>query len=81
MSLEQLIQTADRLQANGNLEEAVNLYRHWISQNKDDKKYVALFNYGWLLQKLNKFHEAKDAQEDFVQHYASHLAGGRAMAH
>ena len=81
MSVEQLIQTADRLQANGNVDEAVNLYRQWISQSKDDKKYVALFNYGWLLQKLNKFNEAQDAQEDFVHHYASHLAGGRALAH
>ncbi|MEY4363877.1 MAG: hypothetical protein RLZZ24_1229 [Pseudomonadota bacterium] len=81
MSLDQLIKTADRLQANGNADEALNLYRQWISQSKDDKKYVALFNYGWLLQKLNKFHEAKHAQEDFAHDYANHLAGGRVVAH
>ena len=81
MSLDQLLQTAERLQASGNPEEAVNLYRQWISQSKDENKFVALFNYGWLLQKLNKFSEAVDAQDDFLNHYANFLSGGRAQVH
>lgn len=81
MSLEQLIKTADRLQANGSEDEAINLYRQWISQSRDDNKFVALFNYGWLLQKLNKFHEAVSAQDEFLNHYADFLSGGRASVH
>lgn len=81
ISLDQLIQTAERLQASGNPEEAVNLYRQWLSQSKDDNKCVALFNYGWLLQKLNKFGEAVHAQQEFATHYANYLSGGRASVH
>ena len=81
MSLDQLIQTAERLQAAGNADAAVNLYRQWISQSKDSNKFVALFNYGWLLQKLNKFNEAVDAQEAFLNHYADFLSGGRQTVH
>lgn len=81
MSLDQLIQTAERLQASGNPDEAVNLYRQWLSQSKDENKFVALFNYGWLLQKLNKFGEAVNAQDEFLNHYANYLSGGRASVH
>lgn len=81
MSLDQLLQTAERLQAAGNAEEAVNLYRHWLSQSKDENKFVASFNYGWLLQKLNKFNEAVHAQDEFLNQYADFLSGGRTHAH
>ena len=81
MSLDQLIQTAERLQASGNPEEAVNLYRQWLSQSKDEDKCVALFNYGWLLQKLNKFGEAVHAQHEFAHQYASYLSGGHTSMH
>jgi tetratricopeptide (TPR) repeat protein len=81
MSLEQLIKTAERLQANGSEDEAVNLYRQWISQSRDENKFVALFNYGWLLQKLNKFSEAANAQDEFLHQYADFLSGGRAAIH
>jgi hypothetical protein len=42
---------------------------------------VARFHYGWLLQKLNQFEDAQNAQSEFINDYAKHLSGGAVAMH
>jgi len=79
-TLAELTQAADSLQANGQYQEASELYRQWLENAKDDCKHVAWFNYGWLLQKQSKFDEASNAYNALTDNYASYLSGHAAMA-
>jgi tetratricopeptide (TPR) repeat protein len=79
-TLSELTQAADMLQAAGQHQEAIELYRQWLKHGKDDCKHVAWFNFGWLLQKQNKFDEAASAYNELTNNYASYLSGNQAMA-
>ena len=74
-SLNELIQTAEKLQASGRVQEAIDMYRQWLTQGRDEKKHLAWFNYGWLLQKENQVNEAFSAYEQLTNNYASYLSG------
>jgi tetratricopeptide (TPR) repeat protein len=79
-TLSELTQAAEMLQASGQDQEAIDLYRQWLKHGKDECKHVAWFNYGWLLQKQNKFDEAANAYNALTDNYASYLSGNSAMA-
>lgn len=79
-TLDELIQAADMLQASGQYQEAIDLYRQWLQHGKDEHKHVAWFNYGWLLQKQNLFSDAANAYNQLTDNYASYLSGNTAMA-
>lgn len=79
-TLGELTQAAEMLQAAGQHQEAIELYRQWLKHGKDELKHVAWFNYGWLLQKQNKFDEAASAYDELTNNYASYLSGNNAMA-
>jgi tetratricopeptide (TPR) repeat protein len=79
-TLDELTQAADMLQAAGQHQEAIELYRQWLKHGKDECKHVAWFNFGWLLQKQNKFDEAASAYNELTNNYASYLSGNTAMA-
>jgi tetratricopeptide (TPR) repeat protein len=78
-TLGELTQAADMLQASGQYQEAIDLYRQWLKHGKDQCKHVAWFNYGWLLQKQNKFNEAATAYDELTNNYASYLSGHSVM--
>ena len=61
MSLAELIQLAEVLQTNGREQEAVQVYRHWLDQSQDEQRFLAWFNFGALLQKLNLIDDAQQA--------------------
>lgn len=75
LSLQELIQAAEMLQLSGKPEEAANLYRQWLQHGRDEQKHIAWFNYGWLLQKLNKVDEAVNAYDQLTNNYARYLSG------
>jgi tetratricopeptide (TPR) repeat protein len=79
-TLSELIQAADMLQAAGQYQEAIDLYRQWLQHGKDERKHVAWFNYGWLLQKQNKVDEAASAYDQLTNNYANYLSGNVSMA-
>jgi len=79
-TLSELTKAADMLQASGQYQEAIDLYRQWLQHGKDDNKHVAWLNYGWLLQKQNKFDQAANAYNQLTDNYASYLSGNSAMA-
>lgn len=79
-TLSELTQAADMLQAAGQYQEAIDLYRQWLKHGKGECKHVAWFNYGWLLQKQNKFDEAASAYNELTNNYASYLSGNTALA-
>jgi hypothetical protein len=56
------------------------LYRQWLQHARDDQKYLAWFNYGWLLQKANKVDEAFNAYDQLIGNYANYLSGNSATA-
>ena len=74
LSLNELIQSAEMLQLSGKYQEAIDLYRQWLTHGRDEKKHLAWFNYGWLLQKQNKVHEASTAYEKLADDYAHYLS-------
>jgi tetratricopeptide (TPR) repeat protein len=80
LSLQELIQSAEMLQVSGQHEEAINLYRQWLQHGRDEQKHIAWFNYGWLLQKLNKVDEAVNAYDQLTNNYARYLSGNTAAA-
>jgi tetratricopeptide (TPR) repeat protein len=79
-TLDELTQAADMLQASGQYQEAIDLYRQWLAHGNDQRKHVAWFNYGWLLQKQNKFAEAASAYDQLTNNYANYLSGTASMA-
>lgn len=54
-TLNELTQAAEMLQASGQYQEAIDLYRQWLQHGTDECKHIACFNYCWLLQKQNQF--------------------------
>ena len=74
-TLNELTQAADMLEASGRYEEAIDLYRQWLKHSQDERKHVAWFNYGWLLQKQNLFSDAANAYDQLTNNYASYLSG------
>ena len=80
LSLDDLIRSADMLQQAGKSDEAINLYRQWLQHARDDQKYLAWFNYGWLLQKANKVDEAFNAYDQLIGNYANYLSGNTTSA-
>ena len=79
-TLDELTQTAEMLQASGQFQEAIDLYRQWLQHGKDERKHVAWFNYGWLLQKQNKVDEAASAYDQLTNNYANYLSGNVSTA-
>jgi tetratricopeptide (TPR) repeat protein len=80
LTLKELIQAAEMLQHSGQVQEAIDLYRHWLANGRDEQKYLAWFNYGWLLQKQNNFNEAFNAYDQLTHNYASYLGGNASAA-
>ena len=76
---EELTQAAEMLEASGRHQEAIELYRQWLKHGKGECKHVAWFNFGWLLQKQNKFDEAASAYNQLTDNYASYLSGHTAV--
>ena len=74
-TLNELTQAAEMLEASGRYEEAIDLYRQWLKHSQDERKHVAWFNYGWLLQKQNLFSDAANAYDQLTNNYASYLSG------
>ena len=74
-TLDELTQAAEMLQASGQYQEAIDLYRQWLQHGKDERKHVAWFNYGWLLQKQNLFSDAANAYNQLTDNYANYLSG------
>jgi tetratricopeptide (TPR) repeat protein len=79
-TLAELTKAADMLQASGQYQEAIDLYKQWLQHGKSENKHVAWFNYGWLLQKQNKVAEACSAYEHLTNDYANYLSGHASMA-
>lgn len=79
-SLNDLILSAQSLEASGHEQEAVELYQRWLPQGQDERKYLAWFHYGWLLQKLNRVDEAVSAHQQLAANYANYLSTGQALA-
>ena len=73
LSMAELIQSAEALQTNGQYEQALDMYRQWLRSSHDEKKHLAWFHYGWLLQKLNKVDEASQAYDQLTSNYADFL--------
>ncbi len=75
MSANELIYSAEELCQMGKDEEALGMYKHWLMQaNNELSKCTVLFNYSWLLQKLNRLDEALHVQAGLVDAYASYLS-------
>ena len=74
-TLDELTQAADMLQAAGQHQEAIDLYRQSLKHGKDERKHVAWFNFGWLLQKQNLFNDAANAYNQLTDNYANYLSG------
>ena len=79
-TLGELTQAADMLQAAGQDQEAIELYRQWLKYGKDECKHVAWFNFGWLLQKQNLFNDAANAYNQLTDNYANYLSGSATPA-
>jgi tetratricopeptide (TPR) repeat protein len=74
ITLNELIQAAKVLEDAGQYQEATEMYRQWLTKSRDAHKHLAWFNYGWLLQKQNKVHEASTAYEHLTHDYADYLS-------
>jgi predicted O-linked N-acetylglucosamine transferase (SPINDLY family) len=59
MRLDELIQHTHALQEAGRFQEALNLYESWLSTADAPNKYVAIFNYGSLLQSMGQLTQAE----------------------
>ena len=78
LSIAELIQSAEALQSAGQHEQALDMYRQWLRSGQDEKKHLAWFHYGWLLQKLNKVDEATQAYDQLTANYADFLTSHNA---
>ena len=61
LRLDQLMYKCDALQAEKRAIESAHLYRQWIEHSDDPQKYLALFNYGSVLQTLGMADLAEEA--------------------
>jgi predicted O-linked N-acetylglucosamine transferase (SPINDLY family) len=64
MPLHELLDTAQRLQAAGDTDGAIALYRAWIAHHDAPLKHVACFNLGTLLSAAQQLPEAEAAYRD-----------------
>ncbi len=65
-SLPELVQEAQRLQAAGQTDAAVALYRDWLGDGQAAMRHVAAFNLGTLLSGLNRVDEAEAAYREAI---------------
>lgn len=61
LRLDQLMYKCDALQAEQRFTESAHLYRQWLEHTQDPQKYLALFNYGSLLQTMDLTDLAEEA--------------------
>ncbi len=61
LRLDQLMYKCDALQVEKRAIESAHLYRQWIEHSDDSQKYLALFNYGSVLQTLGMADLAEEA--------------------
>jgi Tfp pilus assembly protein PilF len=72
---QELIARAEQLDQAGQTQEALELYRHWLKNDRTHIKYSVWFNYGWLLQKQNHPSEAEQAFNHWINSYKDHMSG------
>lgn len=75
LSPQEVIAKAEQLDHAGQTHEALELYRHWLKNDRTHSKYSVWFNYGWLLQKQNHPSEAEQAFDHWINAYKDHMSG------
>jgi Tfp pilus assembly protein PilF len=78
LSPQEVISKAEQLDHAGQTHEALELYRHWLKNDRTHSKYSVWFNYGWLLQKQNHPSEAEQAFDHWINSYKDHMSGSNA---
>jgi len=80
LSPQEVISKAEQLDHAGQTHEALELYRHWLKNDRTHSKYSVWFNYGWLLQKQNHPSEAEQAFSHWIDSYKDHMSGSNTAA-
>jgi Tfp pilus assembly protein PilF len=80
LSPQEVISKAEQLDHAGQTHEALELYRHWLKNDRTHSKYSVWFNYGWLLQKQNHPYEAEQAFNHWINAYKDHMSGSNTAA-
>ena len=80
LSPQEVISKAEQLDHAGQTHEALELYRHWLKNDRTHSKYSVWFNYGWLLQKQNHPSEAEQAFDHWINSYKDHMSGSNTAA-
>ena len=78
LSPQEVISKAEQLDHAGQTHEALELYRHWLKNDRTHSKYSVWFNYGWLLQKQNHPSEAEQAFDHWINAYKDHMSNSNA---
>ncbi len=71
LRMDQLLYKTDQLQSLGDIEKALQLYETWIEHSTDPNKFVALFNYGSLLQGSGDLKKSEAAYRGCIKINAS----------
>jgi predicted O-linked N-acetylglucosamine transferase (SPINDLY family) len=66
MTIDQLFQACERMQAAQNADGAIALYRTWIAHGQSAHRHLALFNLGSLLQAVNDRDGAMQAYKECI---------------
>ena len=66
LSLELLLEKCNQLQASGLISEVLETYQAWLQGNDSAQKYIALFNYGTLLQRAQQWDAAEQAYRECI---------------
>jgi predicted O-linked N-acetylglucosamine transferase (SPINDLY family) len=69
LRLDQLFQKSEELQNIGLVKEALALYRLWLDNTQDTNRYIALFNYGSLLQSDGNLTEAQAIYRQCIENH------------
>jgi predicted O-linked N-acetylglucosamine transferase (SPINDLY family) len=67
LRMDQLLYKTDQLQTQGEVDKALQLYEAWTEHSSDPNKFVALFNYGSLLQGNGDLKKAEAAYRNCIQ--------------